>query len=265
MSKPVALAVAAHPDDIELMMAGTLLLLGEAGYELHVMNVADGCCGSATESREATAARRQDEAQESARALGAYWHPPIAHDLEIFHERSLIARMGAIVREVRPTVMLVQSPQDYMEDHINTCRLAVTAAFTRGMPNVVTDPPLPPTDQEVTLYHALPWGLRGPLREQILALQYVDVSTVLDRKRAALACHRSQKEWLDRTQGLDSYLKTMEVMARQVGAMSGWFELAEGWRRHLHLGFCSEKTDPLRHALGDKIISRDEEDLRNGD
>ncbi len=265
MSKPVAFAVAAHPDDIELMMAGTLLLLGEAGYELHLMNVADGCCGSATESREATAARRKEEAREAARVLGAHWHPPIARDIEIFYEKSLIARMAAAVREVRPTVMLVQSPQDYMEDHINACRLSVTAAFTRGMPNVVSDPPLPPTDQEVTLYHALPWGLRGPLREQTLALQYVDVSTVLERKRDALACHRSQKEWLDRTQGLGSYLDTMTVMARQVGAASGWFEYAEGWRRHLHLGFCNEKTDPLRQALGDKTISREQEDVRNGD
>ena len=34
----VVLALSCHPDDIEFMMAGTLLMLGKAGFELHVMN-----------------------------------------------------------------------------------------------------------------------------------------------------------------------------------------------------------------------------------
>ena len=41
-----AIAIGAHPDDIEFMMAGTLLLLKKAGYEIHYMNVANGSCGS---------------------------------------------------------------------------------------------------------------------------------------------------------------------------------------------------------------------------
>ena len=46
MDKKVAMAVAAHPDDIEFYMAGTLLLLREAGYEVHYMTLASGSCGS---------------------------------------------------------------------------------------------------------------------------------------------------------------------------------------------------------------------------
>jgi LmbE family N-acetylglucosaminyl deacetylase len=41
------LAAAAHPDDIEFMMAGTLLRLKDAGCEIHLWNLANGCCGSA--------------------------------------------------------------------------------------------------------------------------------------------------------------------------------------------------------------------------
>ena len=33
MAKPTAIAIAAHPDDIEFVMAGTLLLLKERGWE----------------------------------------------------------------------------------------------------------------------------------------------------------------------------------------------------------------------------------------
>ena len=252
-SRNIAFAVAAHPDDIELMMAGTLLLLGDAGYELHVMNVADGCCGSATEPVDLIAARRLDEARDAARVMGAIHHDPIARDLEIFYNQALLARIAAVVREVNPTILLVQSPQDYMEDHMIACRLAVSAAFTRGMPNFPTDPARPPVDGEVTVYHALPWGLHGPLREEIRANQYVDIAAVLGRKREALACHRSQKEWLDVSQGLDSYLTTMEAMSAQVGTQSGRFTYAEGWRRHLHLGFCAENADPLTDALQNHI------------
>jgi LmbE family N-acetylglucosaminyl deacetylase len=41
-----AIAIAAHPDDIELTMVGTLLLLKKAGYEIHYMNLSGGNCGS---------------------------------------------------------------------------------------------------------------------------------------------------------------------------------------------------------------------------
>jgi hypothetical protein len=43
-------------------------------------------------------------------------------------------------------------------------------------------------------------------------------------------------------------------MSMAVGTMSRKFKHAEGWRRHLHLGFCGPDTDPLRDALGRKYL-----------
>lgn len=260
MTKPVALAIAAHPDDIELMMAGTLLLLGKAGYDLHVMNIANGSCGTTTENASSIVSRRTQEARDSAEILEAEFHPPIADDIEIFYEENLLRKIAAIVRKVSPTILLLQSPQDYMEDHTNACRLGVTAAFTRGMPNFVTIPPTPPISRDVTIYHALPWGLRGPLDERITAGHYVNIESTIATKRDALACHASQKKWLDETQGLDSYLDTMVRMAEEVGRMSGRFKVAEGWRRHLHLGFCAPDADPLHEALGSEFVYISQED-----
>jgi len=254
VSRRVALAIAAHPDDIELMMAGTLALLGRAGYALHLMNVADGSCGSMVEDAAGTARRRLDEAKSAAEILGATLHPPIARDLEIFYEERLLRKVTAVVRQVHPTIVLLQSPVDYMEDHMNAARLGVTATFARGFPNFFTDPAHPPVAAEVAVYHALPWGLRGPLREPITPHFYVDITSTLDVKRRGLACHASQKEWLDRTQGLDSYLQTMEDSARELGRHSRKFTFAEGWRRHSHLGFGAEKFDPLRDALGATLV-----------
>jgi hypothetical protein len=86
--------------------------------------------------------------------------------------------------------------------------------------------------------------------ERICAGQYVDIAPVLAEKRDMLACHRSQKEWLDQSQGMDAYLVTMEDFAREVGRLSSRFTAAEGWRRHSHLGFSAQDGDPLADALG---------------
>src|SRR4051812_33986940 len=132
---PVAMAVAAHPDDIEFLMAGTLHLLARAGGQTHYMTLANGSCGSLTEGADATARRRAREARAAARILGATFPPPLTTDITVVYDLPLLRRLASVVRDVGPRVLLVPSPQDYMEDHTETCRLAVTAAFVRGMPN----------------------------------------------------------------------------------------------------------------------------------
>ena len=244
-----AFAVAAHPDDIEFHMAGTLILLGQAGYELHYLNIANGSCGTTQYSREEIIRIRRAEAMAAAASIGAIYHESLVDDLEIFYEKGLLARVSAVMREVAPEIVLTHSPADYMEDHQNACRLAVTAAFCRGMPNYPTDPPVAPVAGDVTVYHAQPHGNVDPLRQPVAPDFFVDIESVLEQKRAMLACHHSQKDWLDESQGMDSYLITMTELSREVGVLSGRLAFAEGWRRRLHLGFCAEDADPLADAL----------------
>ena len=249
-----AFAIAAHPDDIEFLMAGTMMHLQDAGYELHYMNVANGCCGT-TEYDAATIARiRLHEAQEAAAYVGAFFHPPICNDLEIFYDRPSLLRLASIVREVAPEIVLTHAPDDYMEDHMNACRLAVTAAFSRCMPNFPVEPPQPAIFDPVTVYHAQPYSHRDPLRRIGESDIFVDVTNVVERKVEMLAKHVSQKDWLDRSQGHDSYTIALRELDEECGRMSGMFRFAEGWRRHLHLGYCGEKDDPLNEALKGKVL-----------
>jgi N-acetylglucosamine malate deacetylase 1 len=252
-----AFAVCAHPDDIEFMMAGTLLLLRDAGYAIHYMTLADGSCGSMTMDAATTARVRRVEAMEAAATAGATFHESIARDLEIVYSVELLRRLASVMREVAPEIVLTHPPMDYMEDHMNTCRLVLTAAFARGMPNFVVDPPHPPVEGPVTVYHALPYSLHEPLNRPAQCDFYVDIGSVMAEKRSMLACHRSQKEWLDASQGIDAYLTHMEGMGRATGLRSGRFHYAEGWTRHLPLGFCPDDADPLRAALGHLIMDAD--------
>ena len=251
---PTVIAIAAHPDDIEFVMAGTLLLLGEAGWELHYLNLSTGNLGSTTMTPARTARMRRGEAQAAARVLGATWHPPLCNDVEIFYDARTLRRLGAIIREVAPDVILTHAPQDYMEDHMNTSRLAVTAAFVREMPGYRTTPARGPVSRQVTIYHASPHGLRDGLRRRVHAGAFVNTTPVHERKKAALECHASQRGFLDTTQGMSSYVKTMDDLSREVGRQSGRFRRAEGWRRHLHWGFSTEERDPLRDALGPSYL-----------
>lgn len=248
------LAIGAHPDDIEFMMAGTLILLSESGWNVHYMNIGNGSCGTADERTENIVAKRTEESQQACAYIGAVYHENICNDLEIYHTTETVSRVVSVIRTVRPAVILTSSPQDYMEDHMNASRIAVTAAFARSMLNYPCEPHVEPVFNDTAIYHALPYGLKTPLRKTIRAGQYVDISSVIGTKREMLACHRSQKEWLDRSQGMNAYLNAMDSFSREAGRMSGRFEFAEGWRRRLHLGFSAEEQDPLAAVLGNKCF-----------
>ena len=79
---PTVFAFSCHPDDIEFYMAGTLVLLGNAGYETHYFCLASGNCGSVQYNSARTRAVRAAEAREGARVLGATFHPAVTDDLE---------------------------------------------------------------------------------------------------------------------------------------------------------------------------------------
>lgn len=257
MAKQVVIAIGAHPDDIEFYLAGTLLMLKQAGWETHYLSLASGNCGSNQYSAAMTRSVRNSEARAAAKILGASFHPCLTDDLEILYSLELLRGLAAIVREVKPAVVLTHSPQDYMEDHMNTSRLAVTAAFTREMPNFKTTPPRPIAAGEVTVYHGMPHGLCDGLRRRVVPGAFVNTTPVQKTKRDALAAHKSQQGWLDSSQGISSFLLAMEDMSLAVGRMSRKFKLAEGWRRHLHFGFCEPGRDPLREALGkDYLVNR---------
>lgn len=248
------LAIAAHPDDIEFVMAGTLLQLAARGWAVHYFNIANGCCGSMTLSQEECAATRLLEAQAAAALIPAKFYPPICNDLEITYNTELLQKVASVVRQAQPQIVLTHSLIDYMEDHMYAARLAVSAAFVRGMPSFRPQPSFVAYQDDVAVYHAQPHGNRTPMGEIVKPTHYVDVTKLSQRKQQLLRAHASQGQWLDDTQRMGSYVNTMLDLNREVGSFSGRFELAEGWRQHLHLGFSNADFDPLRDALGDDCM-----------
>ena len=222
---PSCLAIFAHPDDVEYFAAGTMLQLAKRGWELHYFDLCAGNGGSVQMDGPTTATVRLAEAQEAARLLGAKFYPPVVNDMTLTFDIEVMRKVAAVIRQSRADIVLTHALSDYMEDHMACARLATSAAFTHGMPNYDTVPPAQPYAHDVTIYHAMPHGLCTPLRQKVRAGLYVDVAPVQDQARQALAAHASQKDWLDKSQGMDSYLHTLDKMSAEVGALSGKYAL----------------------------------------
>src|SRR5256885_4682459 len=150
-------------------MAGALLLLKHAGWKIHYFNIANGSCGSQVFNADQARMIRRAEAKRAAKVLGARFHESLCNDMEIVYDLKLLRRVAAVIREVKPTVVLTHSPVDYMEDHTNACRLVVTAAFAHAMPNFRSVPPRPVADYDLTIYHAVTTSLREPLRRLVVS------------------------------------------------------------------------------------------------
>ncbi|MDD5727549.1 MAG: PIG-L family deacetylase [Victivallales bacterium] len=248
-----AFAIASHPDDIEFTMAGTLIKLKEAGYEIHYMNISNGSLGTHQYDYETIVRMRRQEAIDASAIIGAHFHESLCDDLEVFYCSEILERLVPVVREAAPEIILTHGPYDYMEDHINAGRLAVSAAFCRGMVNFKCKPPQAAVNNKVTVYHSMPHSRTDQLKNPVFPEMFVDVGSTIETKKKMLACHRSQKDWLDVSQGKDAYLIDMAETCEYFGKMSPGFKYAEGWIRHNPVGFCDPQDNPLADALGKDV------------
>jgi LmbE family N-acetylglucosaminyl deacetylase len=251
------LAVMAHPDDIEMTCAGTLVLLKRVGWDVHMATMTAGDLGSATRSRAEISRIRRKEAAASARLLGAGYTCLGFDDLTIVYREATKRRASALLRIVRPDLVIVPSPVDYMADHEETSRIVREAAFASTVPNwkaSLAGRRPRPCDKLPAILYADPIDNIDHFGRRVPALYVVDITSSVGLKEKMLAAHDSQRSWLRHQHGEDEYLHWM----RRVGAdrardfRSRRVKYAEGFRPHLGHGFPRE--DHLTAALGKRLV-----------
>ena len=248
----VALACMAHPDDVEFTCSGTLALLHQQGWEIHIATMTPGDCGSDQLSREEISGMRRIEAANSAAVLGGTYHCLECQDGFIAYDRPTITAAVKLVREVRPAVVFAASPHDYLIDHEVASAVVRNAAFFAGVPNLKTEPcgtfrPVP------YLYYADPVEGKDLLGLPIDPTTIVATSDVIETKVRMLACHASQREWLLKQHGMDEYTEAMKTMGRRRGELIDT-AYAEGFRQHLGHGYPQDNL--LARELGDLVHLR---------
>lgn len=256
---PRVLAAMAHPDDVEILVGGTLFHLKAAGWEVGIITMTAGDCGSTTHGKEEITRIRLQEARQAAEFLGAWYGCAGFLDLEVFLNPPNLRRVVELLRLFRPDVVITHSPADYMLDHEETTRLIRSATFGMAMPLYLTRqvPPAEVGGSTPALYYADPVEGVNPLGERVYPHFYVDISSQIENKAQMLARHASQRDWLRQYHGIDEYLRRMKEWAAQYGKECG-VPYAEGLRQHLGHGYPHEPRlqEALRKLGPELVIAR---------
>lgn len=223
------LVVVAHPDDVDFGSAGTIATLTAAGVHVTYCLVTDGDAGGSdrTISRAEVAALRRKEQTAAAHAVGVddlifLGHP----DGRVVADLALRCDISRVIRQVRPTVVLGQSPERNLDrifashpDHLATGEATVCAVYPDArnpfaFPELLEEGLEPWTVGEM-------WLGGHPTINGV-----VDVTEHIDRKFEALLCHVSQHP---DPEGMQVRVRAwMAATAQEHGLPEGRY--AEGYR-----------------------------------
>lgn len=253
MNKTI-LAIFAHPDDAEIVCAGTLLLMKKAGWAIHIATMTPGDKGSAQYSNEEISTIRKAEAAEAVKLIEGSYTCLGFEDIYLQYNNESINRTTSLIRKVRPAVVFTASPSDYMVDHEMASKIVHTACFSAGIKNMdINDAPL---DYIPHLYYADPQEAMDIFGRNIEPSIYVDITGTMDMKAKMLACHKSQRDWLLAHHKMDEYILSMKRFAENRGREIN-VRYAEGYRQHL--GHSYPRCNILKQELADLCFVKEEE------
>jgi N-acetylglucosamine malate deacetylase 1 len=213
------LAIAAHPDDVEMCCAGTLARLKARGRTFGVLDLTRGEMGT-----RGTAEVRDAEARRAAEILGASFRTNL--DFGDGGLRTGPAEEEALVeaiRTYRPRIIFTSFPEDRHPDHARCGTLVADASFYAGLRKRVSSHPAHRPQQVLffsTMYYQTPTFV-------------VDVSATYPLRREAILAFRSQFHNPESAEPetmltAEKFLKELEARARHYGQMTG-VEFGEGF------------------------------------
>jgi bacillithiol biosynthesis deacetylase BshB1 len=177
--QPVDLLVfGPHPDDLEIGLGGTIALHAALGYRVGLCDLTAGEMGS-----NGTVEERLAEAEAARQVLGATWRtnlrwPDRSIGRASDHTRSAVD----IIRETRPRTVAIPYGADRHPDHVAAFEVLTDAVFNAGLRRYETEKEAWKPE----------WVCQYFINDSTSPTFVVDVSEHYQRKRDALACHRSQ-------------------------------------------------------------------------
>jgi bacillithiol biosynthesis deacetylase BshB1 len=210
------LVIAAHPDDAEICVGGTLLALRRAGRNVGIVDLTRGEMGT-----RGTADDRAREVAAANKLLGL----AVRHNLDLGDgrvEATLEARerLAAIIREHQPDVVIAHHAEDLHPDHAACGVLARQAWYLSGLARLADDQAQKPGRRPQRLYHFMG---HVPFEPTFV----VDIGPVWNEKVELVRCYASQlapQGSADKGQHLlfgADILQRMETRARTYGERIG--------------------------------------------
>ncbi len=218
------LAVGAHPDDIELLCAGTLARYAAQGHRIFLASFTCGDMGDLTIPPAELGRLRRQEAEASAAILGAILLWPGITDELVYPNAEQRRVMIDLLRQADPDVLFTHSPTDYHPDHRYVSQLVFDAYFPKGLPH------LPGQSQPACRFgQTQVYYMDNLAGIGFTPSDYVDITAVMDTKRRMLECHQSQVKPMRELAQTD-LVELIEIQARFRGMAAGC-RYAEGFTR----------------------------------
>lgn len=214
------LALAAHPDDVEISCAGTLIKMVSQGKKVAIVDFTEGELGT-----RGTVTTRYAEAKAASAIMGLH----ARENLQLgdgFFEVDEVALMKVItaIRKYQPTTLLINAPKDRHPDHGRAAELSLRAAFLSGLPKISTPGFAPHRPKNV--FHYIQ---DIPLEPDVL----VDVSPFMEQRMDAVKAYSTQffdpnsKEPQTPISG-ENFLDLIQYRCQQNGRYMG-VDFAEGF------------------------------------
>jgi len=176
------LAIAAHPDDVELTCGGTLIKMAQAGYRTGILDLTGGETGT-----RGTPQLRAQEAVEAARTMGVTERSNAGlPDAHLHNSDDTRRAVVGWIRHFHPGTVILPFPTGRHPDHIAASELGRDSCFLAGLKNY--DAPGEPHRPTKILY-ALAYR-EDPVKPTFV----VDISAEFETKMAAIKCYASQFE-----------------------------------------------------------------------
>ena len=213
------LAIAAHPDDIELGCAGTLVRWKARGGRFGIVDLTRGEMGTRGNTE-----TRDREARQAAEILGAEFRETLDFgDGGLRQTRENELALIEVIRRERPRLILTSFPDDRHPDHRRAGELTTDAAFYAGLRRIETS--LPAHRPQQTIYFSTAY-VHAPTF-------VVDVTEAMETRRAAVRAFASQFHDPRSTEpttllSAKGFLEVIEARARHFGFLIG-VEFGEGF------------------------------------
>lgn len=221
--QPRVMAFGPHPDDIDLLCAGTLAKYKKAGSAIGIAVVTNGNVGSSTLGKEEIAAIRQKEARASAAMLNAEFFWLDYDDEFLFNSEKARLHFIDVIRQFRPDIIICpEKDADYLPDHTTTGQIIWDTRVMVTVPNIPTA--TPPCERIPEIYY-----MDTVAGVNFIPEFFVDISDFWDTKARMIECHVSQESWMNDCFGV-SNVEFAGTLARLRGFQAGC-KYAEGFRR----------------------------------
>jgi len=234
MSKKLTvLCASAHPDDIELQCAGTLIRYVKEGHKVHMAIAATGNVGSKIHTGPEIEAIRAVEAQKGAEVIGAELTIMGFLDGEVWQDNATWKKYIDLIRRTNPDVILTHDRDDYVHDHSNVGEMVYRAAIWASVANI-PDTEYPPIDHIPTVFYFETLGTNRVAPPD----HYVDITQEYEQKILAFKQHASQHgDFLEKQFGVKDWFEYVEVLNKLRGFQCGCkyaeaFRVVQTWPNH---------------------------------